>query len=348
MTCLLYGSYGYTGKRILEEALTRGLTPILAGRNSAKVKAQAEALGLEYRAFELSDRAALEAALHEVPVVLHAAGPFSQTWQPMVEACLKTGTHYLDITGELEVFEQIAQHSDAARTAEVMLLPGAGFDVAPSDCLAAHLKSLLPDATHLRLGFRGLGKLSRGTSRTALESFGKGGAVREGGRVRRVPAAHKTRDIDFGRGPVPAVTIPWGDVVTAYYSTGIPNIEVYMAAPPRLLLMLKASRYLGWLARFQTLRRLMHKRLEAQPAGPTAEERQRGASFLWGEVNNAAGETVQARLKAPEAYTLTARSSVLMAQKVLAGDAPIGFQTPSSAYQKDFILEIEGVEGFLS
>lgn len=216
MAFLLYGSYGYTGELILEEALSRGLKPILAGRDSAKVAAQADALELEHRTFELSDSAALEAALKDVPVVLHAAGPFSQTWTPMVEACLKTGTHYLDITGEIAVFEQIAKRDNAAKAAGVMLLPGTGFDVVPSDYLAAHLKGLLPDATQLRLAFQGLGKVSRGTRRTALESFGTGGAVRHGGEIGRVPAAYKTRDIDFGLGPVTAVTIPWGDVAPGF------------------------------------------------------------------------------------------------------------------------------------
>lgn len=348
MTFLLYGSYGYTGELILEEALNRGLNPILAGRDGAKVKAQADALGLDHRAFDLSDSAALEAALKEVPVVLHAAGPFSQTWKPMVEACLKTGTHYLDITGEIEVFEQIAKRDKAAKAAGVMLLPGTGFDVVPSDCLAAHLKSLLPDATHLRLAFQGLGKLSRGTRRTALESFGTGGAVREGGEIRQVPAAYRTRDINFGRGPVTAVTIPWGDVATAYHSTGISNIEVYMAMPPKAIWILKMSRYLGWLMQFQTVQRLMREWLESQPAGPNAEERQRGSSLLWGEAENAEGKTLKARLETPEGYTLTACSSVMIVQNVLAGNAPTGFQTPSSAYRKDFILEVEGVEGFSS
>ena len=152
---LLYGSYGYTGRLIAERARELGLTPLLAGRDGAAHAAQGEELGLPVRAFALDDRAALDAALRETPVVLHAAGPFSRTAAPMAEACLRSGRHYLDITGEIAVFEALAARDRQARDAGVMLLPGVGFDVVPSDCLAVHLKRRLPGATQLTLAFQG-------------------------------------------------------------------------------------------------------------------------------------------------------------------------------------------------
>lgn len=95
---MIYGATGYTGKLVAKEAKRQGLNPLLAGRNEAKVKAVAEPLGFEYRAFGLDNNAAMDAALSEVQAVLHIAGPFSKTSKPMLDACLRTKRHYLDIT----------------------------------------------------------------------------------------------------------------------------------------------------------------------------------------------------------------------------------------------------------
>ena len=344
---LLYGSNGYTGRLIVRRALDAGLRPLLAGRNRAEVEAQAREHGLDHRVFALDETAALDAALHEVPAVLHAAGPFSRTAVPMAEACLRTRTHYLDITGELEVFERMAAAGGRAREAGVMLLPGAGFDVVPTDSLAAHLKRRLPTATRLRLAFAALGGgISRGTATTMVENAGRGGAVRRGGRITRVPAAWRTRTVDFGFGTRPAsvTTIPWGDVSTAYHSTGIGDIEVYtrMAASQRRAL--KATRHLGWLLGSAPVQRFLKGRVRAQPPGPSAERRERGVSLVWGEVEDDAGGRAVARMRTPEGYRLTAMTAVTAVARVLAGDAPAGFQTPSTAYGPDWILELEGVE----
>lgn len=341
---LLYGSYGYTGRLIAERAVQSGLRPLLAGRDPAALAAQAEALGLEHRAFTLDDSGALHAALEGVPVVLHSAGPFSHTAAPMAEACVRTGTHYLDITGELGVFEALAFRDAAARSAGVMLLPGAGFDVVPSDCLAAHLKRRLPSATHLSLAFVPVGGgLSRGTATTMAENLGRGGAVRRNGRITPVPAAWKTREVDFGRGPVTVTTIPWGDVSTAYHSTGIPNVEVFtrMAAGQRR--MLRLTRHLGWLLDSGPVQGLLKRAIRRNVPGPSPDQRARALSLLWGEASDEQGGRVASRLRAPEGYTLTAMTAVAAVQKVIGGDAPAGFQTPSRAYGADWILEFEGV-----
>ena len=340
---LLYGANGYTGNLIARLAVERGLRPVLAGRDVEKIGRQASDLGLEHRAFALSDTTALEAALQTVSAVLHCAGPFSHTSKLMADACLKTKTHYLDITGEIAVFEPLAARNREAQDAGVMLLPGVGFDVVPSDCLAAHLKRRLPSATHLTLAIHGLGRLSHGTATTMVENVNRGGLIRRDGKLTSVPTAWKTREIDFGSGPIKAVTIPWGDVSTAFHSTGIPNIEVYAALPAATRRMMKLSRLLGPLLATQPAQRFLKKRIKAQPAGPSDAERARGKSFVWGEAKDAAGQTKTSRLQGPEGYTLTALTALAIIQKVLAGEAPAGFQTPSSAYGPDLILEIEGV-----
>lgn len=338
---LLYGANGYTGELIARAAAARSMRPILAGRSASAVSALASELGLEHRIAALDDPGALDAALDGISLVMHCAGPFSRTSKPMVEACLRKRAHYLDITGEIVVFERCAARDQESRDAGVMLLPGIGFDVVPTDGLAAHLASRLPGATHLALAFQVSGGVSRGTATTAVENLHRGGMVRKDGVLTPVPPAWRTRMIDFGRGPRPAVTIPWGDVSTAFHSTGIPNVEVYMAAPTALRVMLRAARVMLPVLNTGPVQRLLKSRIQAGARGPSAEERQHGWSRVWGEAR-AGARTVVSRLTAPESYALTVLTALAAVEKVLAGGAKPGYQTPSRAFGKGFILEIPG------
>lgn len=338
---LIYGANGYTGELITRFAVERGMTPILAGRNAIAVEALAKKHHLEYRVFGLDEKDRLDAALREVDMVLHCAGPFSITSRPMVEACLRNKKHYTDITGEIAVFEATAALDAKAKEAGIMLMPGVGFDVVPSDCLARHLKDRLPTANRLSLAFYGMGRLSHGTQATMTMNVSRGGAIRKDGKITPVPAAWKTREIDFGETTKTGVTIPWGDVATAYYSTGIPNIEVFTVVPPGNLKMLKMSRYIGWLLATKPAQKYLQKQIA--PGGPSDEERAKGKTLLWGEASDANGNRVESRMQGPEGYTLTALAALNIAQKILAGNFQPGYQTPAKAYGADLILEIEGV-----
>src|SRR5689334_20440575 len=148
---LIYGSYGYTGQLIVEYAVKNGLRPVLAGRNEKQLRLQAGKYNLECHAFSLDETSKLDSALCEVDAVLHCAGPFVHTFRQMAEACLRTKRHYVDISGEIPGFETLAALNDQAKEAGIMFLPGGGFDVVRSDCLAAHLKQRLPSANQLRL-----------------------------------------------------------------------------------------------------------------------------------------------------------------------------------------------------
>ncbi len=335
---LLYGAYGYTGERIAREAAARGLRPLLAGRDPHRLTALAAELGLSCRAFDLADRAALEAALDQVPAVLHCAGPFVHTYRPMVDACLARRVSYLDITGEAEVFLALAALSGAAAAAGITLLPGVGFDVVPSDCLAAHLKRRLPGATHLTLAFRPDAGPSRGTAATMAEHAHEGGLVRRDGELVRVPVAWHTREVDFGEGPQPAVTIPWGDVVTAWYTTGIPNVEVYMAMPEPMIRRLRRSRPLVGLLRLAPLRRLAAARARQRAPGPSNERLAKGETRLWGEARDAQGAVVAARQRGPQAYRWTVITALAAVVRVTAGGIDSGFLTPAGAFGPDFVL----------
>ena len=342
---LLYGANGYTAKLIIDLAKSFGLRPVLAGRSSAKLKPLAEKYGLIYRVADLTDVSALDALLPDVSVVLHCAGPFSKTAAPMQQACLRTGTHYLDITGEIDVFEHgMALHPEAIRQ-NVMLMSGVGFDVVPTDCMARYLHDRLPDATHLQLAFftEG-GSLSHGTAQTALEGAGGGGKVRRNGRIETVPNAQKTLSVDFGNGQtIPCMSIPWGDVSTAYQTTGIPNIETFIGSSVGQIRLAKLGNYLGGLLRNQTVQSFLQKQIARRVTGPNDATRQRARTHIRGKVWNAKGQTVEARLHGPEGYTLTALAALTITKKVLNGDWKAGYQTPAGLYGADLVLEIDGV-----
>jgi short subunit dehydrogenase-like uncharacterized protein len=340
---LLYGATGYTGALTARTAVDLGMQPILAGRNREKVARLAGELGLPWKAVALDDAANLRAALAEVPVVLHCAGPYSRTYPPMVEACLQTGTHYLDITGEMVELEALPRRDDEARAKGVMLLPSVGYDVVPSDCLALHTARRLPTATHLAIAFTQQGGFSRGTMKSTMDTAGRAGMVRRDGKLTPVPAGFKSRAFDFGKGPVECTTIPWGDVATAYYSTGIPNIETYMALPPTQKAVLKSADALKPLTASPLGQRVLMGLVGLLPEGPSEAARAKGWALLLAEVTDAAGNRAVSRMRTPHAYTLTALTALEVVRRVLAGDVHPGFQTPAKAYGPDLVMEVGGV-----
>ena len=342
-TFLLYGSYGYTGNLIAEHALREGLRPLLAGRDGTRLRAQAERLGLDFRVIPLSDASALDDALRATGLVVHCAGPFVLTWRQMVEACLRTGAHYTDISGEIEEFEALAALDAQAKAAGVMLLPGAGFDVVPSDCLAAHVKGRLPSATHLKIFIRSVGGgVSRGTARSGIENMQRQGRIRRDGKIVTVRPAWNVESRDFGRGPVKLVSIGWGDVSTAYHSTGIPNIETYMAVPPAAINVLKLMRVIGPLLYNKPVKRLLQSFLRFRPEGPSEAQRTNGFALLLAEASDGAA-TVRTKQRVPEGYQITMLTAVAIAKRILGEDLKPGFQTPSRAYGADYILDFPGV-----
>lgn len=340
---MLYGANGYTGRLMAEAAVARGLRPLLAGRNAEALKALAEPLNLEWKAIDLADGKALRESLRDVDAVMHCAGPFSATCAPMLEACLDSGTHYLDITGEIDVFAHCQQQDARAKQAAVLVLPGAGFDVVPTDCLAAQLKRELPDATHLVLAFEAGGGPSPGTAKTSVEGLGKGGRVRENGELKRVPLAWKVRYFEREGEQRSAMTIPWGDVCTAYFSTGIPNIEVYMAVSPATIRRLRRLRLLGPLLGLKPVQQFLKRQVERKVRGPSDASRERSATWVWGEATNARGQRVARRLRTPNGYTLTVDAALGIIERLAQGEVPSGFHTASQLMGADYIEQLPGV-----
>ena len=348
-TFLIYGSYGYTGQLIVDLAVKEGLRPILAGRHEGKLRAQAAQArkhNLEYRAFSLDETAKLDSALQEVDSVLHCAGPFVHTFREMAEACLRTRKHYVDISGEIPGFEALAALNAQAKDAGIMLMPGGGFDIVPSDCLAAHVKQRLPSATHFRLFMRGIGAgVSRGTAKSAIENMHRQGMIRRGGKLVKVPPAWKVLVQDFGQGPVKVVSVGWGDVSAAYHSTGIPNIETYFAFPRVVINFLYDMRVLGPLMYNRPVKNILKLLINLiLPPGPNEERRKKRFATMIGEATDQNGGRAASKLITPEGYTCTALTTVEIMKRILNGEYKTGFQTPSCVYGSDFIMQFDGVE----
>jgi short subunit dehydrogenase-like uncharacterized protein len=344
---LLYGANGYTGKLITALATQYDLKPTLAGRNEQAIRTLAEQFNFPYRVFTLDDQNQLDKNLEGIDVVLNAAGPFQYTAKQMIESCLRTNTHYLDITGEIPVFEMAKRYDQQAKNAGITIMPGTGFDVVPTDCLALYLKNKLPDATQLKLSFATLGGgLSHGTATTMVGGLGESGAIRQNGKIVRKPLGHKGMWVDFRMKKIFVMTIPWGDVSTAFHTTGIPNIETYTGIPRGTYKLLKFQPLFNWVMRGSLFRKLIKKQIDKRAPGPSDEERRKSKSLVWGEVQNEKGEKISARLITMDGYTLTAHSSLIIAKKVLNGNFIAGYQTPASAYGSDLVLEVPATERF--
>ncbi len=340
---LLYGAYGYTGALIAEEAVNRGHRPVLAGRSEKKLIPLAKRLGLDYVTLDLQDSAGLTRTVSDFELVFHAAGPFVHTHRPMVQACLMAKAHYLDITGEVTVFEENLSYDSLAKKQGVAVISGAGFDVVPTNCLATYVARQISDPLELKIGVAGLSGVSAGTTKSMLEHISGGIVMRKHGKlvsyaVGQLPGI-RIRFTDTGRRVYP---ITWGDVTTAYQSTGVPNITVYVAYP----------RVMAWLMRWggplsmglfvsPTLRRIAQKVVEKIIKGPDEQTRHTARAQIWAWAGNDAGQEFEAWLETPEPYHYTALAGVRCVEKTLELE-PKGVLAPAQAFGTEFLLDIPG------
>jgi len=341
MRWMIYGANGYAGELIAREAAARGLGPILAGRSEARVAPLAGALGLEHRVFGIDGSAVIAEHLGGVELILHCAGPFSTTSAQMIEACLERKVHYLDISGEISVHEHAHAQDARARAAGIVICPGVGFDVIPTDCVAAALKEAMPDATQLALAFAIRSGLSGGTVKTVIEGMSDGGRVRRDGHIVKVPSAYRTRRIDFGHGAKPAMTLPWGDVSTAFHTTGIPNVEVYFATSPVVIAVVKSSNYLGPILGARPVQAALMA-LAGRLRGPGAAARARGPTFVWGEARNARGETKTARITTANGYDVTVSGALAVVAHLREFGGVSGHVTPSRLVGASLVTDLPG------
>lgn len=338
---LIYGANGYSGRLAAIHAADLSLDVILAGRNREGIEKVALETGLPQRIFGLEDSEAIDAGLDGISVVLNCAGPFSRTAKALTDACLRNGVHYLDITGEVAVIESLAQRDSDARRQGITLMPATGFDVVPTDCMAAYLKAKLPDATHLDLAFQSQGGVSHGTAMTMVENLGGSSVSRQNGLIVAEPLAARIMKVPFQNDARSVMSIPWGDVASAYYTTGIPNIRTFMAVPTSTARWMHRSQRLHGIAGLPLIKKLAERIVARRVTGPDAHARATGRAFVWGRARNDLGQQVTAVLSTLESYTLTYRTSIDLARRAQRGELPLGFQTPAGAMGADYILSFD-------
>jgi short subunit dehydrogenase-like uncharacterized protein len=343
MEWMIYGANGYTGELIAREAKRQGQTPILAGRSAAKIAALASELKLPSKAFRLEAPSGIAEALRGVRLVLNCAGPFSKTADPLMRACIAAKAHYLDITGEIDVLEGAHRFDADAKAAGVVVCPGAGFDVVPTDCVALMLKKALPEATELALGFELSGRgMSAGTAMTLVEGLGKSGKIRRAGRIVDCPLGRGLRRIDFGRGAKLAMPVPWGDVASAFYTTGIPDITVFAPISPVSLAIARLTNGFGPVLRSPRLQNWLIKKIEKNTRGPDVSTRNANPSRVWGEAKDAHARSQAIRIVTLNGYSLTVFSSLALAQHLMSNACPLGCWTPAGLLGENFILSLPG------
>ncbi len=341
MSILIYGATGYTGRLIARMAARSAMTVTLAGRDEETLRALASETGFAYVAVDLADNARLLEIVSQYDVVLHIAGPFSRTAAPMVEACLTAGCHYLDITGEIAVFARHRELDRRARENGVMIMSGVGFDIVPSDCLSLHLLQRMPGAVKLTLAMRGLGGISHGTAKTAIEGINSGTAVRRDGVIEYLKKPPR-RQLQFGNRDVDCVGISWGDVETAYYTTGIPNIAVYFELTRDLQRIVGLPGIVRWLFSTAPGQAFLRRQIEKQPAGPDPEKQQTQTSQILGIVEDGEGRELRSLVQTPGGYHLTALTALRIAEAVDGGKVTPGTQNPAQLFGSNFIADIPG------
>lgn len=341
---MIYGANGYTGKLIADEAVKRGYRPILAGRNEAVIEKIATDLCLPFRCFALDSAQTCEKQLQDVQVVVNCAGPFMYTAKALRAACLASNSHYIDITGEMDVLESSLALNAQAKERGVAIISGVGFDVVPTDMLAHELKQALPEATHLELAFTG-GGVSAGTAKTIVATLADGGKVRENGEIVTVPLAHKAKDIAFADKTRHAMTIPWGDIVTAYYTTGIDNIDIYTATTEKDVRWARRVAPLTKVLKWQALTRALQALLSKVIKGPSQTERDSSQVQLWGKasVANDPKKQCEMTMQTPDGYALTIQNALLFVEQLFADNITAGAHTPAQAISTKLFLEIDGV-----
>ncbi|TWT04370.1 hypothetical protein FQV26_15645 [Planococcus sp. CPCC 101016] len=327
---MIYGANGYTGELIAREAVSRGMSPVLGGRSADKIRPLAEELSLEFKAFPLDEHAAEH--LQNIELVLHCAGPFQVTSKPMIQACLSSKTDYLDITGEISVFEHTHSQHALAQKQGIILCSGVGFDVVPTDCIALKLKEEMPDALELALGFDSDSGISPGTFKTMIQGLGSGSMRRREGNLEAVPLGKQHRNIDFGRGSRSAMGIPWGDVSTAFYTTGIPNISAWIPMPkPQVYGTRLMGAVLSLLAS-DWVKKKLEKQVENRIKGPDSEDRSKSPAYIWGEAKNLKGVVKVARIKTANVYDLTVYGSLEIVSRLLVENIEGGYYTPAGLF----------------
>ena len=345
---MLYGANGYTSRLIIKELVGQNIKPILAGRNQEKINNLADKHGFDSSIFSLDNTDNIDKNLRDIDVLINAAGPYSLTAKPLINACIRTKTNYIDITGEIDVFVYAqTKHADA-KDAGIIICPGVGFDVIPTDCLSVILKDKLPDANELNICFFSEnGRPSIGTAKTSIEGLSNGGRIRKDGKIEQVALAHAVKEIDYGQGPKMAMSIPWGDVATAYFSTGIPNIVVYIPRSQRGINKIKKQRKWLFILKLKLVQNYLKNKMDKKiiNGGDTDEQHAKSKMWVWAEVKNNEGRSESGYFQVANGYDVTGYGAMFFAKAIMKNKFDGGYYTPSLLLGANIIESLPGFSG---
>ncbi len=331
---LLYGANGYSAKLILEKLIAKNVNPVLAGRNKDEISALAKKHQLAYRIFDLNDLENIKNNLEDINTILNCAGPFSKTAKPLIDACLQNKRNYLDITGEVEIFKYAWSKNTVAIQNEITIMPGIGFDVVPTDCMAKLLTDEMQDAEKIQLAIAiKNGKISRGTFKSSLENISESVFFRENGEMKNIPFGEKNLNINFVDFKSSATAIPWADAYNAYFSTGIKNIEIYLAIPEIISSNVK---FFAKILSNEIFKNLLTKIIDAFIVGPDEVSRRKSLSYIWGRAVNKVGNEIEHVFVYPDGYEFTALAASVIAILILNGKGKAGTQTPALNFGNKF------------
>ena len=345
---MLYGANGYTSRLIINELIGQNIKPILAGRNKEKINSLADKHGFDSSIFSLDNPDNIDDNLKRIDVIINAAGPYSLTAKSLIDSCIRTKTHYIDITGEIDVFVYAESKNEEATDAGIIICPGVGFDVIPTDCISYMLKEKIPDANELNICFFSEnGRPSIGTAKTSIEGLSNGGKIRKDGKIEQVPLAHSVKEIDYGQGPKMAMSIPWGDVATAYYSTGIPNIIVYTPRSESGINKIKKLRKWLFILKLKFVQNYIKNKMEKKiiNGGDSDEQRAKSKMWVWAEVKNKKGKIESGYFQVANGYDVTGYGAMFFAKNIMENKFAGGYYTPSLLLGSDILESLPGFSG---
>ena len=337
---MVYGATGFSGAALSGRLAGAGHNLVVAGRHQGRVRGLAQSLGVSQRTFSLNDPADVQGGLAGVEVLINAAGPFQATARALIEGCLRTGTHYLDLSGEWPVFAMAQHLGPAALAAGVMIMPGVGFSIVVSDCLMAQAARQVPEATLLRVAGSQPALMSRGSVRSVLGLIAGSVLVRRDGVLHHLAVGRRRARFNYGGGLRDSIPASLPEVITGQQTTGVANIEVYLEAPMAFDLACRAGAVAAGLLGERALRDTLAPLSAGWPERPSAAAQQRAFNSVVVEAVDPWRRVTRFGMFTGDGYGVTTTTAHAIIEHVLAGQRPPGFQTPAGVYGADFVTDL--------
>lgn len=232
----VYGATGHTGRLVATELLARGQQIVVAGRDADGLRDLAVEWGVPARVVPVDDAAGLRQMAEHSAVVVHCAGPYSETGAPVAAAAVEAGCHYVDHSLEQHhVKHLIDDLQEPARRSGSVLVPGASFYGGFGDLLASVVAAGLPAVERLVIGYAVTGwRMTAGARATADR------IIPETRRITFVDGVQEVRYVEprnavfpFGPpvGPLTMVApVPYYETITVPRHVPVRTVEAQMTA----------------------------------------------------------------------------------------------------------------------